>query len=96
MKQPEGFEQGGPHVICKLRKALYGLKQAALQWNMKLHDVLNLMGFVRIESDRSLYVYERGELCIVMPVFIDDITFASCSLEALDAVVIELGMHFKL
>ena len=96
MKQPEGYEQGGPHVVCKLRKALYGLKQAACQWNIKLHNVLHLMGFVRIESDRSLYVYERNELRIIMPVFIDDITFASHSLDALDAVVIELGLHFKL
>ena len=96
MKQPKGYEQAGPHVVCKLRKVLYGLKQAACQWNMKLHDVLHLMGFVRIKSDRSLYVYERDELRIIMPVFIDDITFASCSLEALDTVVIELGMHFKL
>jgi len=96
MKQPEGYEQGGPHVVCKLRKALYGLKQAARQWNLKLHDVLRIMGFVRIESDRSLYVYEREQVRIFMPVFIDDITFASHSLDALDAVVIELGTHFKL
>ena len=33
MKQPEGFEKGGPEYVCKLNKALYGLKQAARQWN---------------------------------------------------------------
>lgn len=28
MRQPPGFEQGAPGMVCKLNKALYGLKQA--------------------------------------------------------------------
>ena len=96
MKQPEGYEKGGPEYVCKLNKALYGLKQAARQWNTKLHTVLALMGFKRLQSDRSLYIYERDNVRIIMPVFIDDITFASRSQAALDSVVQELATHFKL
>jgi len=96
MKQPEGYEKGGPEYVCKLNKALYGLKQAARQWNTKLHTVLALMGFRRLQSDRSLYIFERDSVRIIMPVFIDDITFASRSQAALDSVVQELAAHFKL
>jgi len=41
IKQPEGYYQGGPNVVCKLHKLLYGLKQSARQWNKKLHSVLD-------------------------------------------------------
>ena len=53
MLQPEGFHQGGPNVVCRLRKSLYGLKQSAHQWNIKLHTAFTSMGFKRIEVDQS-------------------------------------------
>jgi hypothetical protein len=96
MKQPEGFHQGGPNHVCKLSKAIYGLKQAARQWNKKLHQVLTTMGFKRLESDRSVYIYIKGDVRIIVPIFIDDITLASKSKSALDHAVRELGQHFKL
>ena len=46
MRQPEGFHQGGPNMVCLLKKSLYGLKQGARQWNKKLHATLLDMGFV--------------------------------------------------
>lgn len=96
MRQPQGYEVGGKDYVCKLLKSLYGLKQAARCWNQKLHEVFVKMGFARIESDRSVYVYTREEVKIIVPVYIDDITFASPSKSALDLVVVELGSYFKL
>lgn len=96
MKQPEGFHIGGPNMVCRLKKSLYGLKQSARQWNKKLHSVFTEMGFKRIESDRSVYIYSNGEVWIIIPVYIDDITFASKSSTAIDKYVHILSTHFKI
>ena len=95
MRQPEGFHIGGPDMVCKLKKSLYGLKQAARQWNKKLHSVLTEMGFKRIESDCSVYIYCNDEVKIIVPIYIDDITFASKSPSAIDKYVKILSQHLK-
>jgi len=95
MKQPEGFHMGSTNQVCRLRKSLYGLKQSARQWNKKLHSVLTELGFSRIESDRSVYIYSNGEVRIIVPIYIDDITLASKSSTAIDKYVQLLSQHFK-
>jgi hypothetical protein len=96
MKQPEGFHEGGLNHVCKLKKSLYGLKQAARQWNKKLHTTLQSMGFKRLDSDRSIYIYVKDDVRIIVPIYIDDITLASKSAVALDKAVHTLSQHFKL
>ena len=96
MRQPEGYHQGGPEMVCRLRKPLYGLKQSARNWNARLHEVLTAMGFTRCEADRAVYIYTRGDVRIIVPIFIDDITVAGTSTAANDKVVEELKSHFKL
>ena len=96
MRQPEGFHQGGPNTVCLLRKPLYGLKQSARNWNDKLHEVLTTMKFSRCEADRAVYIYSRGEVRIIVPIFVDDITLAGTSPAANDKIVEELKTHFKL
>jgi hypothetical protein len=75
---------------------LYGLKQCATQWNKKLHSVLTSLGFKRLHSDHSVYIYVKGDTRILLPVWVDEITAASKSKEPLDWVVTELSKHFKL
>ena len=84
MKPPPGFKEGDWGEVLHLLKSLYGLKQSARMWNKKLHSALQDLGFNRIRSDPSLYVYERGEVRIYMPVYVDDITIVSCSQPAID------------
>ena len=74
MKKSEGFHIGSPNEVCRLHRSLYGLKQSACQWNKKLHSVFTELGFKHIESDCSVYVYSNGEIQIVVPIYIDDIT----------------------
>ena len=96
MRQPEGFHQGGPNMVCLLKKSLYGLKQGARQWNKKLHETFLELGFTRLISDRSVYLFARDDVRIIVPVYIDDVTLASKSQESLDRTVEELSKRFKL
>ncbi|CAA7270786.1 unnamed protein product [Cyclocybe aegerita] len=95
MLQPEGFHQGRPNKVLHLCKSLYGLKQAARQWNKKLHAALVEMGFKHIEADRSVYIYSNGVVKIIVPIYVDDITFASKSNVAIDKAVKDLCTCFK-
>jgi transposase InsO family protein len=96
MAQPPGFVQYGPEYVCKLNKSIYGLKQSPRLWGEKLGAAMKELGFIKAYSDPSLYIYDRDNIKIIVPVFVDDITLASKSSEALDKFVVELATHFKL
>lgn len=89
MQQPEGYHFGNPGDMLRLKKSLYGLKQAGCVWNKTLHDTLCSMGFNRLKSDSSLYVYSRGSTRIIIPIYIDDMTISSTSDAESDKVVAE-------
>jgi len=56
-------------------------------WYQKLQTVLIDIGFHCVEVDSSIYVFTRDSVRIIMPVFVDDITLASNSLNAIQSVV---------
>jgi len=43
--------------VVRLLKGLYRIKQGPCLWALKLHSVLVLIGFQRIDCDYSVYVY---------------------------------------
>ena len=97
MKQPPGFEVKGPEYVCRLIKSIYGLHQSARCWNKKIHKILTEeLGFKRLESDRSIYLYGNGDTRIIMPIYVDDITFAGKSNAQIDHVIKKLSEHVPL
>ena len=96
MAQPLGFVQKGPEWVCKLNKSIYGLKQSPRLWGEKLWAALKELGFRKAYSDPSLYIFDRDNIRVIVPVFVDDITLASQSADALDIFVAELAIYFKL
>ena len=97
MQQPEGFQERGPEWVCKLKKGLYGLKQGGRLWHEKLDSVLQEIGFGRVQSDRSVYVWQRSDgFKVIVPVFVDDLTLASKSKAAIAEVKAALKKAFKL
>ena len=83
MKQPEGFEVGGPNHVCRLRKSLYGLKQAGNVWNKELDTAMREFGFKRLKTDYSAYVRHNGNTTIIVLTWVDDLLiFSNSSAEA--------------
>ena len=95
MQQPEGFVQGGPDWVCHLLKAIYGLKQSGRMWHQKLDQVFREMGFHRIQSDHSIWIWCKGDTPIIIPVFFDDMTIAAKDQASIDWVKSELKKRFK-
>jgi transposase InsO family protein len=97
MEQPEGFAVGNPKdIVCLLKKSLYGTKQGGNRWNRKMRTTLESMGFKQTYSDAAVYIFVRGDVRIILPVFVDDMTFASTSLPAIKQAIADLSTHFKL
>ena len=96
MEMPEGWDGAQKGKVLCLKKALYGLKQAGRLWNKKLHSTLESLAFTRLKSDPSVYVYARDGVCLIIPIFIDNITIAATSTAAIYQTVQDLQKHFKL
>ena len=96
MKQPEGFPQGDDNTVLRLKKSLYGVKQAPRLWHSKLDSILSQLGFTKVESDNSLWIYSKDSVRIILPVFVDDMTLVSKDKAAIDSTIDDLEKHFKL
>jgi hypothetical protein len=74
VKQPVGFIVASKeHKVLKLKKALYGLHQARRAWNTNLDDTLLSLGFWRTPSEHAIYVWQNGNLQLVVGVYVDDL-----------------------
>ena len=81
MKQPPGYEEGGPRVACRLQKAIYGLRQAPRAWHTKLKKELEAMGFVASAADPALWVKSGKAGVVYLLVYVDDMLIATKSKE---------------
>ena len=76
MEVPEGVkEEGKEGWYWKLKKALYGLKQVERQ-----QKVMRKLGFEKGQADDCLYMLqEKGEMIMLVLVYIDDMAIAGHS-----------------
>ncbi len=104
MRIPEGFEVEGKlhdgedpkRWVVRLLKGLYSIKQGPHLWALKLHSMLTMLGFQRINCDYSVYVYRHDGVKVFMPVYVDDLLIASNSKAAIQQVKIDLATHFTI
>ncbi|CAA7024972.1 unnamed protein product [Microthlaspi erraticum] len=79
MKLPQGFKSNGETRVCRLQKSLYGLKQASRCWFEKLGTSLRTYGFRQTRTDYSLFVYVKGDVCLRVLVYVDDLIISGNS-----------------
>jgi hypothetical protein len=96
MQQPNGFAKRESTWVACLLKGLYGLKQGGREWFRRLEVVLVELGFARIRSDSSVFIWEKDSVKVIVPVFMDDITLASKSKEKIAEIKGLLAQRFKL
>ena len=76
MTQPQGYEEGGPGLVCHLRKTLYGLRQAPRAWHARLKQELEAAGYQASEADPGLFVLHNKTHTVYVLVYVDDILIA--------------------
>jgi len=95
VKQPPGYEEGGPGMVCHLKRALYGLRQAPRTWNIRLAKELETLGFRKSEADPSLFIYNGKDGPVFVLVYVDDLIIAARDLEAVKRVKEQLMSVFE-
>ncbi len=94
IKQPEGYAEGGPSMVCRLRKSLYGLKQASRAGNTRLKQELESMGFTASGADAGLFTAQYKGSNIYILVYVDDILVAAKNLADINYVKARLRAIF--
>lgn len=59
-------------MLCVVRNP-YGLKQSPRAWFHKFSQVMIGLGFIRTQSDHSIFVLQSKASTIIFVVYIDDI-----------------------
>lgn len=87
--------KGEEHRVYKLRKALYGLKQAPRAWYSKIDHHFRVNGFVRSESEHTLYrkIGMSGEALLI---YVDNIIYTSSPCTMLSEFRKEMMNTFKM
>jgi hypothetical protein len=82
--------------VMHLLKGLYSIKQGLRIWALRLHSVLTSIGFECTDCDYLVYVYCCSDVCVMVPIHVDDLLLTSNLKSAIHRVKAELASHFKL
>jgi hypothetical protein len=83
-------------LVCRLHKAIYSLKQAPRAWFTILSTFLLDLGFTASLVDTSLFIYIRGQVCIYMLVYVDDIIITGTHSHLISSTITTLQHEFPL
>ena len=80
----------------QLEKSLYGLAQSPGNWLYTIGPALVEIGFVTLQSDTCVYLYDHGGVRMNLTLYVDDLLLASNNSEAMAMVNEKLKQRFKM
>ncbi|KAL8125169.1 hypothetical protein AgCh_012735 [Apium graveolens] len=97
MDQPEGFvASGNERKVCRLVKSIYGLKQAPIDCHKKFDETVLDFDFLVNESDKCVYYKIRGNDCVIVCLYVDDILLFGTNIEIINETQSFLKRHFEM
>jgi len=97
VRQPEGFEvEGKEDWVYRLKKSLYGLKQSPREWYRTIAPVLNEFGFIRCESDHSIFISRKSGSTTYIALYVDDLLIISDNDDHLAEIKKRLAEKFEM
>ncbi|CAB1113505.1 unnamed protein product [Ectocarpus sp. CCAP 1310/34] len=79
VEQPPGFEvngKDGGDLVMQLQKSLYGLAQSPSNWFHTIDPFLVEIGFVPLQSDTCVYLYDHDDVQVFLTLYVDDLLLA--------------------
>jgi hypothetical protein len=87
---------GSGSKYWRLHKGLYGLRQAGRQWYLHLHDAYHSLGYMRCESDWSVYVRKSPTALTISATSVDDLLIASDSKQESELAATQIKHKFAI
>ncbi|MDN6162067.1 MAG: hypothetical protein L0I79_04755, partial [Atopostipes sp.] len=99
MEQPPGFEvydEENKKMVCKLNKSIYGLKQAPRCWYKTINGFLISINFERSIADKGIYIFRKGNIKLLLCLYVDDLLLACDNQEMMKYVKERLNERFEM
>ena len=99
VEQPPGFEvkdKDGGALVMQLEKCLCGLAQSPGNWFNTIDPALVEIGFVTLQSDPCVYLYDHDGVRIYLTLYVDDLLLASNNSDVMAMVKEKLKQRFKM
>ncbi|KAG3146137.1 hypothetical protein PC128_g24072 [Phytophthora cactorum] len=65
--------------VYRVDHALYGLHQSGAEWFEEVDKFLKTLGYASTETEPCLYVYYKGGVLALIPLYVDDVVLATNS-----------------
>ena len=85
-----------PGYCWHLKRSIYGLKQAGQTWNKTLDRKLQDLGFIQLDAETCLYVFQKDDQVYFLVIYVDDLLLTASTRKFMDWVKSILKDAFRM